>query len=135
MGIPRAVISISTSARTQMVDVTGLIQKRLEEMGAAQGECLLFCPHTTAGLTINEGADPDVAQDIMAALSRLVPPDPSFRHREGNADAHVKSSLVGVSLSVEVAAGRVMLGRWQRIFFCEFDGPRRREVWLRYIAR
>ena len=100
----------------------------------ANGVCRLYVPHTTAGLTINEGDDPDVARDIEGTLDRLVPRDAAYKHYEGNADSHVKSTLVGVSQTVLIEAGRLALGRWQAIFFCEFDGPRSREVHLKIQA-
>ena len=95
------------------------------------GVCHLYVPHTTAGITINEGDDPDVARDIEAALDRMVPREAGYKHYEGNADSHIKSSLVGVSQRVLIEGGRLVLGRWQAVFFCEFDGPRAREVHLK----
>lgn len=115
-----------------MTDVTSLIEARIHQEGFHDGFCHLFCPHTTAGLTINEGADPAVAHDILGVLNDLAPASPRYTHAEGNSDAHMKSTLVGVSLSIPVDAGRLALGRWQRVFFCEFDGPRQREIWLRF---
>lgn len=103
-------------------------------MGATDGLCLIFVPHTTAAVTINESADPDVATDILAALDRLVPWQAGYRHLEGNAAAHVKSTLVGASQWVAVDGGRPVLGTWQGIFFCEFDGPRSRQVQVRFVA-
>ncbi|MBN1426338.1 YjbQ family protein [Candidatus Fermentibacteria bacterium] len=130
----RAAISIPTGERTALVDITDDVDRALHELNVHEGILVLFCPHTTAGLTINEGADPDVANDITETLARLVPAQAGYRHAEGNADAHVKSTLTGVSLSVAVEDGRVVLGRWQRIFFCEFDGPRSRRIWVRFIG-
>lgn len=117
-----------TSQRTQLLDVTREVQEAVTRSRVAGGLCHLYVPHTTAAVTINENDDPDVARDIEAALDRLVPPGGAYRHREGNADAHIKSTLVGVSRSVAIEGGRLVLGRWQAIFFCEFDGPRQREL-------
>jgi len=130
----RTVISIRTTERTAMLDVTSRVQQSLQSLQAREGLCLLFCPHTTAGLTVNEGADPEVARDISDTLTRLVPAHADYRHTEGNSDAHVKSALTGVSLCVGVEAGHLVLGKWQRIFFCEFDGPRQRELWVRFAG-
>ena len=126
-------IGIRTSLRNQLVNITRLVNEALREMGAGDGLCLLYVPHTTAGITINEGADPSVARDITDALGRLVPPDEAYSHAEGNADSHIKSVLVGQHVLVPVADGRLALGRWQSVFFCEFDGPRSREVWLWFL--
>ena len=103
-------------------------------MKATEGLCLIYVPHTTAAVTINESADPDVAADILKALDRLVPWEAGYRHREGNAAAHIKSTLMGASQWVAVEAGRPILGTWQGIFFCEFDGPRSRQVHVRYVG-
>lgn len=127
-------IELATSARSQMVDITGQVSRALEQAGVrGDGVAHLFCPHTTAGLLVNEGADPDVARDILAHLERLVPWEGPWRHAEGNAAAHVRASLVGSSVWVPLEAGRLQLGRWQSIFFCEFDGPRRRTVWIEVV--
>jgi len=124
-------LTLKTGRRTELVDITKEITRRVAASGVASGVCHLYVPHTTAGLVINEGDDPDVARDIEAALDRLVPRDAGYKHYEGNADAHIKSSLVGVSQTVLIESGRLVLGRWQAIFFCEFDGPRHREVRLK----
>jgi secondary thiamine-phosphate synthase enzyme len=124
-------LTLKTSSRTELVDITAEITRRVAASGVADGVCYLYVPHTTAGLVINEGADPDVARDIEAALDSLVPPDAGYRHQEGNSDSHIKSSLVGVSQTVLIENGQLVLGRWQAIFFCEFDGPRQREVRLK----
>jgi secondary thiamine-phosphate synthase enzyme len=116
-----------------MVPITSSVEKVLRDNGAPTGLCHLYVPHTTAGLTVNEGADPAVAQDILQQLQALVPTNAGFRHLEGNADAHVKASVVGCSLVVAVEAGRLRLGRWQTVFFCEFDGPRTRTVEVRVV--
>ncbi len=115
------------------MDITSDVQKLVSESGIASGVCHLYVPHTTAGLTINENDDPDVPRDIEAALDRLVPRSGDYKHREGNADAHIKSTLTGVSQRVFIEDGRLALGRWQAIFFCEFDGPRDRRVRIKII--
>ena len=124
-------VTLKTSRRTELVDITAEITRRVAASGVASGVCHLYVPHTTAGLVINEGDDPDVARDIEAALDRLVPRDAGYKHDEGNSDSHIKSSLVGVSQTVLIENGQLLLGRWQAIFFCEFDGPRHREVRLK----
>jgi secondary thiamine-phosphate synthase enzyme len=121
-------ITLRTPSRTCLVDITRPVAAAVAELGIEDGAALVFVPHTTAAVTINESADPDVAHDITDALSNLVPPSSSYRHTEGNADAHVKSSLVGCSETVLVRRGELLLGTWQGIFFCEFDGPRSRKV-------
>ncbi|MCL6481737.1 MAG: secondary thiamine-phosphate synthase enzyme YjbQ [Firmicutes bacterium] len=124
---------VKTARRTQLVDITREVARAVGESGVQDGLCHLFVPHTTAGLTINEGDDPAVALDIETTLDRLAPREAGYRHAEGNADAHVKSTLVGVSQTVGIEGGRLQLGRWQAIFLCEFDGPRQREVRLRIV--
>jgi len=127
------VLDVSTARRTQLLEITTQVAKALAESGVTSGLCHLYVPHTTAGVTINENADPDVASDIEATLERLAPRNAGYAHAEGNADSHVKSVLVGVSATVPIENGRLALGTWQGIFFCEFDGPRRRQVRLRII--
>ncbi len=128
------IVTIQTTKREQLVsissEVTKMAQSCLQKATKEHGAILLFCPHTTCGLTINEGADPDVAADMVAFLQRLVPQNPHFRHREGNSDAHIKASFLGSSLYVPVEQGRLRLGTWQTIYLFEGDGPRKREVWL-----
>jgi secondary thiamine-phosphate synthase enzyme len=124
---------VRTRARCELVDVTDEVRRAVERTGVKEGICFVFVPHTTAAVTVNEAHDPDVARDVSDALSRLVPAGPGYRHREGNADAHVKAVLVGSSCRVPVADGRLLLGRWQGVFFCEFDGPRRRSVEVRVL--
>lgn len=119
---------IPTGSRTQLIDITLKVETELEKSGIQNGICSVYVPHTTAGLTINENADPDVARDILASLARLVPATGEYRHAEGNSDAHIKASMVGFSVIVPVIDGRLALGTWQAIYFCEFDGPRRRNV-------
>ncbi len=121
-------IPVVTRQHSQMVDITAEVQRVVQESGVDEGAALVYCPHTTAGLTLNENADPSVCQDILETLERLVPWRAAYRHTEGNAAAHVKSSLVGHSLLIPVEGGRLVLGTWQGIFLCEFDGPRTRRV-------
>ena len=121
-------ILVSTRAREDLVDVTSMVEKAVREAGVSSGICVLYCPHTTAAITINEGADPSVAEDILMGLGRLIPASWDYSHLEGNSDAHLKSSLVGTSETVIIEKGRLVLGTWQKIFFCEFDGPRSRKV-------
>lgn len=124
-------LSVSSTDRTEMIDITAGVQKAVNETGIADGYCLVYIPHTTAAVTINEGADPDVRRDVLMVLNRIVPWNADYRHGEGNSPAHVKSSLVGASEFLVVENGRLVLGTWQRIFFCEFDGPRNRKVIVR----
>lgn len=124
------IISVQTKSRTQFVDLTGTVRAAAQELGLERGAVQVFVPHTTAGVTINEHADPDVMADLGDALERLVPWAGDYRHAEGNAAAHVKASLMGAAVRVPVEDGRLRLGTWQGIFFCEFDGPRTREVWI-----
>jgi len=122
-------LRVSTRSRTEMVDVTGQVEAAVREAGVQDGDVIVFCPHTTAGITINENADPDVVHDVLLALDEAVPRSNSrFRHAEGNSDAHTKSSLVGCSEQVLIREGRLVLGTWQAVYFCEFDGPRSRHV-------
>jgi len=116
------------------VNITAEVAGVIARSGVRDGVCHVYVPHTTAGVIINEGYDPDVARDIEATLDRLVPRDAGYRHAEGNSDSHIKTALVGASQSVLVQSGRPLLGHWQAIFFCEFDGPREREVFIRVSA-
>ncbi len=127
-------IEIRTSGREQMLDITDDVASNVRASGVASGWALVYCPHTTAGLTINENADPDVVHDLLDGLARLVPRDAGWRHREGNSDGHIKASLVGSSVTVPVEGGRLALGAWQGIYFCEFDGPRSRAVTVTVCA-
>jgi secondary thiamine-phosphate synthase enzyme len=126
-------LEVKSQRRTQLLDVTVDVQRAVVASGVQHGLCHLYVSHTTAAITINESADPDVARDIEASLDRLVPPDGPYKHFEGNADSHVKSSLVGVSQTISIENGHLLLGRWQGIFFCEFDGPRTRHLHLRIV--
>jgi secondary thiamine-phosphate synthase enzyme len=123
-------LSIRTQAHTQFVDITREVQSAVSALGVKSGVVTVFVPHTTAGITINENADPDVTSDISDALDRTVPWQAQYRHSEGNAAAHVKASMMGSSVRVIVEDGLLRLGTWQAIYFCEFDGPRSRNVWL-----
>ena len=121
--------SVSTHGRTQFVNITSQVSKAAADQGIKDGVLTVFVPHTTAGITINENADPDVLADLEAALEKAVPWRAGYRHCEGNAAAHVKASMMGSSVAVLVRDARLQLGTWQSIFFCEFDGPRTRQVW------
>ena len=123
------VIEVSSQRRRQLIEITSFVREAVEAAGVADGTCHVFVPHTTAAVTINENADPAVADDILAALGAMVP-EVRFAHAEGNSDAHLLSSLVGASVTVPVTGGELMLGRWQGIYLLELDGPRRREVWV-----
>jgi secondary thiamine-phosphate synthase enzyme len=125
-------INLQTTARTDFVDLTGKVQAAVASLGVQEGAVVVFNPHTTAAVTINEGADPDVVRDMSAALDRLVPWRDGYRHAEGNAAAHIKASLCGSSVTVIVSQGRLQLGTWQKIWFCEFDGPRQRRIWVHH---
>ena len=126
-------LTVKTRAQTELVDITAEVEKRVAESGAQQGLCLVYVPHTTAGVTINENADPSVRIDLLMVLNQIVPWRADYRHLEGNSPAHVKSTLVGSSQTIAIADGRLVLGTWQGIFFCEFDGPRIRKVHVRII--
>jgi secondary thiamine-phosphate synthase enzyme len=127
-------LSVETRSRTQVKDITRDVAGLVRQAGIDTGVCHLYVPHTTAGILVNESDDPDVARDIGEALDRLVPRNADYKHFEGNADSHIKASLVGTSEIVPVEAGKIALGRWQGIFFCEFDGPRRRTVKVRIVG-
>ncbi|MBZ5540760.1 MAG: secondary thiamine-phosphate synthase enzyme YjbQ [Acidobacteriia bacterium] len=127
-------LRVKTTRRMQLVDITAEVQKAVKESGVGAGVCYLYVPHTTAGIAINEHADPDVASDVEAALARLVPHQGPYRHSEGNSDAHIRAVLTGTSQVVFLEGGRLALGRWQGIFFCEFDGPRERSLWIKIVA-
>ena len=124
--------SLNTPAEG-FIDITGQVRKIVASGNVQNGLCQIFVPHTTAGVTINENADPDVVTDMLAALGKMVP-DLHYRHSEGNSPAHVKSSLVGCSITVPISEGRLCLGTWQGIYFCEFDGPRSRKVWVQLVG-
>jgi len=119
---------VETTRRAQLVDVTERVAEIVRRAGAGDGVCHVFIPHTTAGVTINEGAYPDVARDLEAQLAKLVPKEAGFRHAEGNSDSHIKTALVGPACAAPVRDGKLALGRWQAIFLCEWDGPRKRQI-------
>ena len=127
-------IEIGTRSRAEVVDITGQVQEVLARSGVSQGVAFVFSAHTTAGLTVNEHADPDVMEDVLGALERIAPERGGYAHSEGNSDAHIKASLVGLSVSVPVEGARLVLGTWQGIFFCEFDGPRRRRAMVQVLG-
>lgn len=127
-------LSVRSAQRVQMIDITQKVQETLRDMGVNEGICAVYVPHTTAGVTINEGADPAVCQDIMAHFSEQVPHRGNYRHYEGNSDAHIKVVSVGSSETIVVQGGQLRLGTWQRVFFCEFDGPRTRSVWVKAVG-
>ena len=121
-------LDITTKNRNQMLDITDHIDSLVGDSGIKDGFCIVFCPHTTAGITINENADPSVTEDMLATFSRLIPLDSRYRHAEGNSDSHCKSTLVGASEHIIIKDSRLLMGTWQGIYFCEFDGPRSRKV-------
>ncbi|MCD6105074.1 MAG: YjbQ family protein [Thermosipho sp. (in: Bacteria)] len=124
---------ISTKNRNVLVDITDKVRQFVEKSGVVSGVCIIYIPHTTAGVTINENADPSVKFDIENALSKIVPPNFDYTHIEGNSDSHIKSTLVSPSISLIIDNGKLILGTWQGIYFCEFDGPRRRKVYVKII--
>lgn len=127
-------ISVSTKRREELVDITSSVEESVRKAGILSGICVLYCPHTTAAITVNEGADPSVAEDMVMGLRRLIPRDWVFSHMEGNSDAHIKASLMGPSETVIVDGGKLALGTWQRVFFCEFDGPRKRVFFVKVLG-
>ncbi len=126
-------LKLSTRKRTEFIDITRQVQQAVTESGVQSGICVVYVPHTTAACTINEHADPDVARDIIGKLAELAPEEANYRHIEGNADAHIKAALCGTSEMVIIEDGKLQLGTWQGIFFCEFDGPRSRRVWVKIV--
>jgi secondary thiamine-phosphate synthase enzyme len=128
------IIEIRTRAKEEFVDLTIELDRIVTAAGVASGVCVVAVPHTTAGVTVNENADPDVRADLLLTLRRIVPDTLPYAHAEGNSPAHVKAALVGSSVSLIVEGGRLKLGTWQGIFFCEFDGPRARNVWVKVIG-
>jgi len=128
-------IPIQSRRRAEFIKIDAQVEEAIRESGAKEGVCYIYVPHTTAGVTINEGADPAVAEDILAKLDELVPRHARYAHTEGNADSHIKATLMGSSAVVLIEGGRPALGTWQSIFFCEFDGPRRRRVLVKVFAR
>jgi len=129
------IIPVKTKSRTEFVDITADIQAAVAQADVRDGFCMIYVPHTTAAVTINESADPAVKSDILMILNKIVPWEDRYRHLEGNSPAHVKSTLVGASELIAVDRGRLALGTWQGVFFCEFDGPRSRKVQLRFLTQ
>jgi secondary thiamine-phosphate synthase enzyme len=125
-------INVRSKSRIEFIDITEIVQEVIKETAIINGICYLYVPHTTAGITINEGADPSVQRDIQNTLSKLVPHEMNYFHREGNADAHIKSTIVGTSVNMIIDEGKLLLGTWQSIFFCEFDGPRHRRIAVKF---
>ncbi len=124
---------VKSTGKADLIDITSSVQQAVHKSGIEDGICVVFIPHTTAAVTINENADPSVAQDLIMALQTLVPSENRYRHLEGNSPAHIRSSLVGCSQTVFIESGRLVLGTWQGIFFCEFDGPRTRKVYVKVV--
>jgi secondary thiamine-phosphate synthase enzyme len=127
-------LRFSTSQQNEMVNITGEVARLVSESGVRRGLCVIHAPHTTAGITIQEGYDPDVTRDIIASLDKLVPQEGGYLHAEGNSAAHIKSLMTGSSQTLPIEYGKLQLGRWQAIFFCEYDGPRDRSVWVQIVA-
>ncbi len=127
---PIITLTVTTSSHAEFVNIDRIIQAEIDRAGIGEGVCRVFVPHTTAGITINENADPDVVADMTLILDRMVPWEGGYAHAEGNSAAHVKASMMGSSAHVLIAEGRLQFGTWQSLYFCEFDGPRTRSVWL-----
>jgi secondary thiamine-phosphate synthase enzyme len=125
---------VKTSVKTDFIDITGSVREIIQRVGVVDGICYIFVPHTTAAITINENADPSVSKDIIMELNKIVPLHDRYQHLEGNSPAHVKASLIGPSETVFVESGKLVLGTWQGIFFCEFDGPRNRKVYVKVMG-
>jgi secondary thiamine-phosphate synthase enzyme len=128
-------IHVQSRNRCQTIDITREVQHAIQEMGIQEGVVVVFVPHTTAGITIQENADPDVTRDLLMELERRIPFEDGYHHTEGNSAAHIKSSLLGSSVNLLVENGQILFGTWQGIYFCEFDGPRNRKVWVKDAAR
>ncbi|WP_432738361.1 secondary thiamine-phosphate synthase enzyme YjbQ [Maridesulfovibrio sp. FT414] len=127
-------LEIRTGSREEMIDITGQVRTLLRKNGWKNGALLLYCPHTTGAITVNEGADPSVVRDITVNMRKLVPLHGDYKHLEGNSDAHIKTSMFGPDQMLIIEDGDIMLGTWQRIFFCEFDGPRNRKLWAQFMS-
>jgi len=125
--------SVRSSKQTELIDITRPVAEAVQKAGVKDGLCILFVPHTTAAITINENADPSVPRDILMELNKIVPFEDRYQHTEGNSSAHIKSSLIGCSRTLFIESGRLLLGTWQGIFFCEFDGPRNRQVYVKVV--
>jgi secondary thiamine-phosphate synthase enzyme len=128
------VLRVKTERRTQLIDVTREVERAVEKAGVSAGICCIYVPHTTAGVMIDEHFDPDVATDLEGVFERMVPKSGPYRHSEGNSDSHAKAALAGTSQMIFVEDGKLALGRWQGVFFCEFDGPRERKLWVKVVA-
>lgn len=128
-----AKVRVSTRLQTELIDITSQVQKVVTEQKVKSGICVVWVPHTTAGITINENADPSVRRDILVELNKIIPEREYFTHSEGNSPAHIKSSVIGCEKTILVEDGHLALGTWQGVYFCEFDGPREREVWVKVI--
>jgi secondary thiamine-phosphate synthase enzyme len=136
MEIVKSAVPVRTNARCQMIDITGPIEESLRQSGLSDGIITVYCPHTTAAVTINENADPDVVHDILLTLEQIIPHHRAgYRHTEGNSDAHVKSSIVGCSVQIPFSNDKLSLGTWQAVFFCEFDGPRSRTIQIQITGQ
>jgi len=127
-------MEIESSKRIELLDITSQVNAVIQKSGISEGICLLHVPHTTAGITINENADPDVSHDILEMTGRLIPRDENYAHLEGNSDSHIKSSLFGTTIDLIINNGKLLLGRWQCLYFCEFDGPRSRSLYIKIIS-
>jgi len=125
--------SVKSLKQTELIDITRPVQEAVQKAGVKEGLCVIFTPHTTAAVTINENADPSVPRDILMELNKIVPFEDRYQHTEGNSSAHINSSLVGCSQTLFIESGRLLLGTWQGIFFCEFDGPRNRQVYVKVV--
>lgn len=126
-------LPVRSSKRTELIDITRQVVETVHQTGVKEGVCILYVPHTTAAITINENADPSVPRDILMELNKLIPFEDHYQHTEGNAAAHIKSSLIGCSKTIFIESGKLLLGTWQGIFFCEFDGPRNRQIYVKVV--
>jgi len=131
--MPYRELTVHTHSRIELVDITAQIQRFIRDHKVASGLLVLFVPHTTAAITVNENADPSVQRDILAEINRLIPLAGPYQHTEGNSAAHIKSTMIGPSLTLIIEEGQLALGTWQGLFFCEFDGPRTRQVWIKIV--
>lgn len=129
----KQMLTVATHAQTELIDITAELERAIRSEHVHDGLCLVYVPHTTAAVTINEGADPAVKADILMALNQIVPWEDAYRHLEGNSPAHIKASIIGPSQVVAIEKGRLVLGTWQKVFFCEFDGPRTRKIQVRTL--
>ena len=129
----KKVLTVTTHSKTELVDITSDVERAIRSEDVQAGLCFLYVPHTTAAVTINEGADPAVKSDILLVLNKMVPWKEAYKHLEGNSPAHVKASLIGPSQAIAIEKGRLVLGTWQKVFFCEFDGPRTRKIHVRTV--